>query len=127
MQNILISSGLIQVTFAIALGWVLTGLYSGMKSVGPLKNARRLLQCHLDNIFMALLQMAIAAVFPALPILAGWLLVIGSWTNPQLFLYQATSAGNGRDLPGISVLALASFAILSAAYGWLLLAWFEVV
>ncbi|MEQ9519717.1 MAG: hypothetical protein RLN89_09785 [Parvibaculum sp.] len=123
MSDILITSGLIQVTFGVLLGWPLTGLYSGMDSIGPLVNAKRVLQCHLDNIFMGILQMLIGTVFSAMPEIAGWLLLIGSWANPQLFLYQATTKGNGRELPGISVLAFTSFTIMTVAYLWLVIAW----
>lgn len=123
MQEILITSGLTQVTFAVLLGWPLTGLHMGMKKVGPLVNARRVLQSHLDNIFMGILQMVIALAFSDLPVLAGWLLLVGSWSNPQLFLYQATTTGDARTLPGISTWAFLSFGIMTAAYLWLLAAW----
>jgi hypothetical protein len=125
MSDILISSGLIQVTFAVLLGWPLTALYTGMEKVGPLVNARRVLQSHLDNIFMGLLQMVIATVFSGLPEIAGWLLLAGSWVNPQLFLYQATTKGNGRGLPGITAIAVISFVTLTVAYLWILFAWFS--
>ncbi len=124
MQEILITSGLLQVTFAVLLGWPLTGLHAGMKRVGPLVNARRVLQAHLDNIFMGMLQMIIASVFPELPVIAGWLLLGASWSNPQLFLYQATTTGQGRSLPGITVMAFVSFSVMTVAYLWLLTAWF---
>lgn len=123
MQDILITSGLAQVTFGVLLGWPLTGLHTGMKRVGPLVNARRVLQSHLDNIFMGILQMLIASVFPSLPLIAGWLLLVGSWSNPQLFLYQATTTGQGRSLPGITVWAFGSFIVMTIAYLWLLAAW----
>ena len=125
MQEILITSGLTQVTFAVLLGWPLTGLHAGMKRVGPLVNARRVLQAHLDNIFMGILQMIIATVFPELPVIAGWMLLAASWSNPQLFLYQATTKGQGRSLPGITVMAFVSFSIMTVAYLWLLTAWLQ--
>ena len=123
MFDILITSGLVQVTFGVLLGWPLTGLYSGMNRVGPLVNAKRVLQCHLDNIFMGILQMLIGTFFSTLPEIAGWLLLVGSWSNPQLFLYQATTKGNGRTLPGISALAFVSFTIMTVAYLWIVIAW----
>lgn len=123
MSEILVTSGLIQVTFGVLLGWPLTGLYSGMKRVGPLVNAKRVLQAHLDNVFMGILQMLIATGFATLPDIAGWLLLAGSWANPQLFLYQATTKGNGRDLPGITALAFVSFTVMTIAYLWIVAAW----
>jgi len=123
MQDILVTSGLIQVTFGVLLGWVMVGLQTGAEKVGPLVNARRVLQCHLDNIFMGILQMVIATIFPALPVIAGWLLLAGSWANPQLFMYQATVKGPGQDLPGIRAMAAVSFSGITVAYLWLTAVW----
>ncbi len=74
MARILISSGLIQITFAVALGWVITFMYATGRPLGPFKDAKRVLQCHIDNILMALRPFAIAAAHPAIPEAAGRLL-----------------------------------------------------
>jgi len=124
MAQILISSGFIQITFAVALGWVITFMYSTRRSFGPFKDAKRVLQCHIDNILMALLQFAVAAVHPAIPEVAGWLLVIGSWTNAQLFLLHACSSGGYVKHRAVDVATFVSFGLLSVAYPWLLYAWF---
>ena len=123
MTDLLITSGLAQVTFAVLLGWPLAMLHDGAKTVGPFRNTKRLLQCHLDNIFMGILQMVIAAVYPDPPMIAVWLLLVGSWSNPQLFLYLAISRKPMAALPGMKIWAFASFAIMTIAYVWLLLAW----
>ncbi|MDR3500796.1 MAG: hypothetical protein P4L72_16395 [Parvibaculum sp.] len=123
MKSVLITSGLIQISFAVMQGWVISAMYSGMKRFGPLKNAKRVLQCHIDNILMSLLQFAIAAVHPAIPTMAGWLLVIGSWVNAQLFLVHATSAEGYVKSRAVSVVTLLSFSTLTIAYPWLLIAW----
>ena len=115
MQSILISSGLIQITFAVSLGWVLVAMYGPGKRFGPLKDAKRVLQCHIDNILMSLLQFAIAAVHPAIPVIAGSLLVIGSWTNAQLFLIHACSAKGYVKHRVVGVGTMISFSILSIA------------
>lgn len=124
MQSILISSGLIQITFAVSLGWVLVVMYGPGKRFGPLKDAKRVLQCHIDNILMSLLQFAVAAVHPSIPVIAGSLLVIGSWTNAQLFLIHACSAKGYVKHRVVDVGTMISFSILSIAYPWLLYAWF---
>ena len=124
MQTILISSGLIQITFAVALGWVMVAMFGPTGRFGPLRNAKRVLQCHIDNILMALLQFASAAVHPAIPEIAGWLLVIGSWTNAQLFLVHAFSEKGYIKHRIIDVATMISFGLLSVAYPWLLYAWF---
>ena len=123
MTDILITSGLAQVTFAVLLGWPLAMLHSGAKQVGPLRNTKRVLQCHLDNIFMGILQMVIAAVYADPPVIAAWALIVGSWSNPQLFLYQAMSARPPMELPGMKTWAYASFITMTVAYVWLLAAW----
>jgi hypothetical protein len=123
MKSVLITSGLIQITFAVMLGWVVTALFAGVKRVGPLRHAKRVLQCHIDNILMSLLQFAIAAVHPAIPVLAGWLLVTGSWVNAQLFLVQATKADGVVKSPVFNAVAVLSFSTLTIAYPWLLVAW----
>ncbi|MEQ8267492.1 MAG: hypothetical protein RH982_09865 [Parvibaculum sp.] len=124
MQSILISSGLIQITFAVSLGWVMVVMYGPRKRFGPLVNAKRVLQCHIDNILMALLQFAIAAVHPAIPEIAGWLLVVGSWTNAQLFMVHALSKEGYIKHRAIDAATTLSFSLLSIAYPWLLYAWF---
>lgn len=124
MQTVLISSGLIQITFAVALGWVMVIMYGPRKRFGPLRDVKRVLQCHIDNILMALLQFAIAAIHPAIPEIAGWLLVIGSWTNAQLFLIHALSPQGYIKHRLLDMGTTLSFLLLTVAYPWLLYAWF---
>ena len=126
MKSSLITSGLIQITFAVMQGWIIAAMYSGVKRFGPLKNAKRVLQCHIDNILMSLLQFAIAAVHPAIPEGAGWLLVIGSWVNAQLFLVHATSEAGYVRHRAVSIVTFASFLTLTIAYPWLLIAWLRL-
>jgi hypothetical protein len=123
MKETLITSGLVEITFAVILGWPLNMFRMGRTQVGPFHSMRRLLQAHLDYMFMALLQMAVAAVHPAIPPIAGWLLVIGSWTNPTLFLLGGIlPPERERDASSIAI-TMASFAVLTVAYPWLLYAW----
>ncbi|HMM13986.1 MAG: hypothetical protein WBG82_08750 [Parvibaculum sp.] len=123
MKSILITSGFIQICVAVLQGWIITAMYGGMKRFGPLKNSKRVLQCHIDNIMMSLLQFAIAAVHPAIPTVAGWLIVIGSWLNAQLFLIHAVSEKGYVKSRALSVLTFFSFSTLTIAYPWLLIAW----
>ena len=123
MSEVLITSGLIQVTLAVLIGWPLAMLYSGMEKVGPLRHAKRLLQYHLDNVFMGILQMVIATVFPAIPVGAAILLLIGSWTNPFPFLLMAMSRKPVADQTGMRRFSILSFLIITPAYLWLLAAW----
>ena len=125
MNSLLITSGFIQITVAVLLGWVIAAFRLGAVRVGPLRNAKRVLQCHIDDIMMALLQFAVAVVHPAIPPVAGWLLLIGSWTNAQLFLVHAVSENGYVKSRALSVATFASFTTLTIAYPWLLWAWLQ--
>jgi len=123
MKEILITSALAELTFAVVLGWPLNLFRAGRAKVGPFHSMKRLLQAHLDYIFMAMLQLAVAAVHPAIPPIAGWLLAVGSWTNPTLFLLGGILPPE-RERDGSSIaITIVSFALLTVAYPWLLYAW----
>lgn len=111
MNDILITSGFIQMIWAVSLGWVMTGFYKGTGKVGPFASSKRVLQAHIDNIMMALLQFAIAAVHPEVPVIAGLLLLFGSWVNPQLFLIIATFSDPAKGARGLRHLTTFSFAL----------------
>lgn len=123
MKDILITSGFIQISLAVMLGWVLVMLYTGKEAVGPFRHAKRVLQGHIDYILMALLQFAIAAIHPAIPEIAGWLVVVGSWTNASLFLVLA-SLKDPKAMPKwFTNVSTLSFLTLTIGYPWLLYAW----
>ena len=123
MNDILITSGFIQMILAVGLGWVMTGFYKGTGRSGPFRSAKRVLQGHIDNILMALLQFGIAAVHPEVPVGAGVLLLIGSWVNPQLFLIIATYEDEAAAAKKLRHLTTTSFMTLTIAYPWLLISW----
>lgn len=116
VNDAVLLSGLAQITFAVLLGWPVLAFRSGQKSVGPFKNAHRLLQAHIDNIMMAMLQIALAAAVHSIGWLAAALLVTGSWINPQLFLVAATVTGGRVKSVTTKPLAYFSFAMLTVAY-----------
>lgn len=123
MKDTLITSAFAELTFAVLLGWPVYAFRSGRTKVGPFHSRKRLLQAHLDYLFMALLQLAVAAVHPAIPPIAGWLLAVGSWANPTLFLLGGiVSHEREREASSIAI-TMASFALLTVAYPWLLYAW----
>ena len=123
MQDTLITSALFEITLAVLLGWPLTMFLLGRDRVGPIHSAKRLLQAHLDYVFMALLQFAIAAVHPAIPTAAGVLLIIGSWMNPTLFIIAGSLPEGALQKPALMALTFGSFLTLTVAYPWLLVAW----
>lgn len=116
VNDAVLLSGLVQITFAVMLGWPVLSFRSGAKSVGPFKNAHRLLQAHIDNIMMAMLQIALAAAVPGMNWFAAVLLMTGSWINPQLFLKAATVQGATTQIVTTKPLAYFSFSTLTVAY-----------
>ena len=92
MQDLLISSALIQLSLAVFLGWPLVFFHAGAKTVGPLKSAKRLLQAHIDNVLMGILQLAIAAAHPAIPIAAGF--IIGEALTSLTFVLLQLAMGS---------------------------------
>lgn len=123
MKDALITSGLAEVSFAVMLGWPLNAFRNGRTKVGPIHSGKRLLQAHLDYIFMSMLQFGIAAVHPAIPTAAGILLIVGSWINPTLFLLGGILPPEEQRKPHSIALTYASFMTLTIAYPWLLIAW----
>ena len=67
--------------------------------------------------------MLIATVFPDMPVIAGWLLLIGSWTNPMPFIYMAASTKPLPEQRGMRIFSIISFIIMTTAYLWLVAAW----
>ncbi|MBM4245696.1 MAG: hypothetical protein FJ148_18135 [Deltaproteobacteria bacterium] len=116
--DLVAASGMVQATFGVLLGWVMAGFSSGRTELGPFRSRKRVLQCHLDNLFMGALQLGGAAVHPGLPAGAALSLVAGSWLNPQLFLWQAldpaVDLGSGWRLP----IVLASFTATTVGWVW---------
>ena len=123
MHDILITSALAEVSLAVLLGWPLAGFLLGRSRVGPFRSMKRLLQGHLDYVFMALLQLAVAATFAEPPAPAAVLLIIGSWVNPSLFIAAAILPQEVlmRRVP--LALTFCSFGTLTIAYPWLLVSW----
>ncbi len=120
MNDVVVASGLIQLTVAVWMGWAMFGFVLGKESVGPFKDKRRTLQCHLDNIMMGTIQMALAGAIDQLPTVPTVLILIGSWLNPQFFLLMAIKPDlSPRIQAFVNPLVLASFVTLSIGYPWL--------
>jgi hypothetical protein len=117
-EHLVATSGMVQATYGVLLGWVMAGFADGRTTLGPFRSRKRVLQCHLDNLFMGALQLGVAAVHPGVPDGAAVCLVVGSWVNPQLFLWQAfeptVDFGKGWRL----ALALSSFTAATTGWVW---------
>jgi hypothetical protein len=114
--HLVAASGMVQATFGVLLGWVMAGFSSGRTELGPFRNRKRVLQCHLDNLFMGALQLGVAAVHPGLPDGAALFLIAGSWVNPQLFLWQAIDPKVDLGAGWRVAIVLSSF--VAATTGW---------
>lgn len=117
-QHLLATSGMVQATFGVLLGWVMAGFADGRTALGPFRSRKRVLQCHLDNLFMGALQLGVAAVHGALPEGAAWCLVVGSWMNPQLFLWQAIDPTVDLGKGWRVVIVLGSFTAATTGWVW---------
>ena len=116
LSLILLTSGLVQLTFGVLLGWPVALFHTGLKTVGPIKNVRRLLQCHIDNLMMGVIQMALALVGELAPLFSVYLIVIGSWSNAQLFLVQACMGPNISVPAWLKHASVISFVCVTAGY-----------
>lgn len=117
-EHLVAASGMVQATYGVLLGWVMAGFADGRTALGPFRSRKRVLQCHLDNLFMGALQLGVAAVHPGVPHGAALCLVVGSWVNPQLFLWQAfdptVDLGKGWRV----VIVLGSFTAATVGWVW---------
>jgi hypothetical protein len=86
--DLVLGAGALQLASASLLGWLLAldrADPARTKQLG-IRVPRRILQLHLDQVMMGVILLAIAAAFPDVP---GWVVVpllIGTTTNPLLFL-----------------------------------------
>jgi hypothetical protein len=83
-----------------------------------IKDYGSLIRAHIDLLLMALLCFALYAIRQPLPPLACWLVVIGGFTNPGLFLLRALdpqpSIGWARK-----AFRLVSFVVTTVGHGWI--------
>lgn len=121
LEWIVETSGLIQLTFAVLLGWpiFLHGKSAFLQRMIP--GRARLLQSHIDDIFMGILHIILAGyVAKGGPIPVG-LFIFGSWMNAQIFLFLAFTNDACASRAWFRIVTLFSFASLTVAYLWLLL------
>lgn len=93
MTPTLAKIGLCEIAFAALLGWALIARLEKPELLtrAGVKSPRRILQCHLDQIMMGLILIAVSVVVPDLPTAIKVPLVFGTIVNPLLFGAQAFS------------------------------------
>lgn len=119
MMEILLQGAACMLFVALALAWLAT--FSRLIPVGPVqrlvKDYGALIRAHIDYLLMALFCLAFYALRVPLPRPACWLVVIGGFSNPSLFLLRALvpeASGWGAT----RLLRSVSFALTTAGFGW---------
>ena len=114
--QLMLTSGIVQLTFGVLLGWAVLAVHVRGTPVGPIRNAKKILQCHIDNLMMGGIQIALGAAFQSAALAPSLLVIAGSWLNPQLFLIHAMF-GPGDALPKWQrALAIVSFVTITLGY-----------
>ncbi|MCP9274974.1 hypothetical protein [Mycolicibacterium arenosum] len=116
--NVLVVSAVLQAARGALLGWPIALTQANV--IRASANARRrLLQCHLDNLFMAALQFGVAAATEP-PSWVAWCIAVGGWTNAQLFVIPLIRPALDPASRVIAAVAIPSF--LLTTVGWVGLA-----
>jgi hypothetical protein len=118
------TSGMAQLAFAVLLGWpiFLHRRYPLLQKIIPSRS--RLLQSHIDDVFMGLLQVVLAGYIAKGGMVLALLFVFGSWMNAQIFLFLALSNDRCANQLWFKIVTLTSFLSLTFAYVALLAAQF---
>jgi hypothetical protein len=113
------TSGFAQLLLAVLLGWPIFLHRGSPRLQGVFKRRDRLLQSHIDDIFMGLLQIVLAAhVARGGPLLAG-LFLFGSWVNAQIFMLLSLTGDTCAQRGWFRLVTIFSFVSLTLAYIWL--------
>ena len=123
MTPTLAQIGLCEIAFAAVLGWALIVWKekpATLKRFG-VKSPRRILQCHLDQIMMGLILIAVGLAVDGLPTWIAVPLVFGAIMNPLLFLPEAFSDTVGdrawfKILGFVSVFAMSTSMVAVAIF-----------
>ena len=113
--------GAVGMLFAsLALAWVAT--FARLVVLGPvrglIKDSGAIVRAHIDLLLMSLLCMAYYALRIPLPFAACWMVVIGGFTNPTLFILRALDP----EAPATwsrKTFRVGSFLITTIGHGWI--------
>ena len=117
-MNILLAGAAYMLIAALVLAWVATfaKLIIWRPVAGLIKDYGALIRAHIDLLLMALLCFALYSIRIPLPLVACWLVVVGGFTNPGLFLIRALNPVAKPTLMR-QILRLASFSITTLGHG----------
>lgn len=121
-MNILLAGGASMLITSLVLAWIATfaKLIVWRPVAALIKDYGALIRSHIDLLLMALLCFALYAIRIPLPVSACWLIVIGGFTNPALFMIRALNPIAKPTLLRQS-LRLVSFFITTLGHGWVAL------
>lgn len=118
-MHVLLSGAVGMLFSALVLAWMAT--FAKLIVVRPIqaliKDYGSLIRAHIDLLLMSLLCLAIYAVRIPVPTAACWMVVIGGFTNPSLFLLRALNP----EAPITwrrQTFRLFSFVTTTAGFGW---------
>jgi len=122
MNDLLITSALSEACWSVLLSWGLSMIRSNKVKATQHTNSR-LMQAHLDYLFMAALQLGVAACVADIPPWVAWPLIVGSWTNPSVFLLQLAFPSLTSAHPITAVIAVPSCLMVTIGWFTLLYLW----
>jgi hypothetical protein len=118
-MNVLLIGAVGMLFTALVLAWVAT--FAKLIVVRPvqalIKDYGSLIRAHIDLLLMCLLCLALYAIRIPIPAAACWMVVVGGFTNPSLFLLRAVRP----DAPMTwrrQAFRLFSFVTTTAGFGW---------
>jgi len=122
-MTILLAGAAYMLIVSLVLAWVATfaRLVVWRPVAALIKDYGALIRAHIDMLLMALLCLALYAIRIQLPLAACWLVVIGGFTNPGLFLLRALDPA-ARPTLLRQLVRLASFSVTTLGHGWIALA-----
>jgi hypothetical protein len=118
-MDVLLKGAVAMLWTSLALAWVAT--FSRLIIVRPvqarIKDSGAMVKAHIDLLLMSMLCMAFYAIRVPLPTAACWMVVVGGFTNPSLFILRAlnTEAPISRARKAFR---LASFTITTVGQAW---------
>jgi hypothetical protein len=119
-MKILLVGGVGMLLAALILAWLAT--FARIFPVGfvkknVVKSYERLLKAHIDFLLMSLFCFAFYAVRVPLPEAACWLVVIGGFSNPGLFVIGMVRP-DAWKFRWLRVLTAASFVVTTIGFAW---------
>lgn len=118
-MNVLLIGAVGMLFSALVLAWVAT--FAKLIVVRPvqalIKDYSSLIRAHIDLLLMCLLCLAIYAIRIPIQAAACWMVVVGGFTDPSLFLLRALNP----DAPMTwyrQTFRVFSFATTTAGFGW---------